>query len=86
MSFRKVVRVFDWISVKRSDVAVWNWVQEFGDRLSEAGRRPAADLPVVLLIDETHIKQHGQEFVLFAAVDPETRHLIHTLVAPSMPC
>jgi transposase-like protein len=83
VSFRKVARVLGWIGVERSDVAVWGWVQKFGQRLSEAGRRPAADLPAVLLMDETVIKQRGQEFVLFAAVDPDTRHLIHAAVAPS---
>jgi transposase-like protein len=83
VSFRKVARVLGWIGVERSDVAVWNWVQKFGRRLSEAGQRPAADLPAVLLIDETVVKQRGQQFVLFAAVDPETRHLIHASVAPS---
>jgi transposase-like protein len=83
VSFRKVARVLGWTGVERSDVAVWNWVQKFGRRLSEADRRPAADLPAVLLIDETVVKQRGQQFVLFAAVDPETRHLIHASVAPS---
>jgi transposase-like protein len=29
------------------------------------------------------VKQRGQEFTLFAAVDPETRHLLHAAVAPS---
>ena len=83
MSSRKVARVLGWIGVERSDVAVWTWVQKFGRRLSEAGRRPAADLPAVLLIDETVVKQRGQQFVLSAAIDPETRHLIHASVAPS---
>ncbi|AUV84474.1 hypothetical protein C2R22_23290 (plasmid) [Salinigranum rubrum] len=83
VSFRKVACVLGWIGVERSDVAVWKWVQKFGQRLGEAGRRPAADLPAVLLIDETVITQRGQEFTLFAAVDPETRHLIHASVAPS---
>ena len=83
VSFRKVARVLGWIGVERSDVAVWNWVQKFGRRLSEAGRRPAADLPAVLLIDETAISQHGEEFVLFAAVDPDTRHILHAAVAPT---
>jgi hypothetical protein len=55
--FRKVARILGWIGVERSDVAVWNWVQKFGQRLSECGRRPAADLPAILLIDETAIKQ-----------------------------
>jgi transposase-like protein len=51
--------------------------------LNEDGRLPAADLPAVLLIDETVVKQRGQQIVLFAAVDPEKRHLIHASVAPS---
>lgn len=74
VSFRKV---------ERSHVAIWTWVQKFGQRLSEAGRRPAADLPAVVLLDETAVTQHGEEFTLFAAVDPETRHLLHAAVAPS---
>ena len=83
VSLRKVKRVLGWIGVERSHVAVWKWVQKFGQRLSEAGRRPAADLPAVVLMDETVIKQRGEEFTLFAAVDPETRHLLHAAVAPS---
>jgi transposase-like protein len=34
-------------------------------------------------MDETSISQQGEEFVLFAAVDPETRDLLHAEVAPS---
>ena len=34
-------------------------------------------------MDETAIKQQGEEFTLFAAVDPETRHLLDASVAPS---
>lgn len=83
VSFPKVARALGWIGIERSDVAVWNWVQKFGRRLGEAGRRPAADLPAVVLINETVIKQRGQQFVLFAAVDPETRQLLHASVAPS---
>jgi len=51
--------------------------------LGEAGRRPAADLPAIVLIDETVVKQRGEEFTLFVAVDPETRHLLHAAVVPS---
>jgi transposase-like protein len=83
VSLRKVERVLGWIGVKRSDVAIWYWTQKFGRRLGEAGRRPAADLPAVVLIDETVVKQRGEEFTLFVAVDPETRHLLHAAVAPS---
>ncbi|HET7322878.1 MAG TPA: IS6 family transposase [Halococcus sp.] len=83
VSLRKVERVLGWIGIERSHVAVWTWIQKFGQRLTEAGRRPAADLPAVVLMDETVIKQHGEEFTLFAAVDPETRNLLHAAVAPS---
>ena len=83
VSLRKVKRVLGWIGVERSHVAIWTWVQKFGQRLSEAGRRRAADLPAVVLLDETAVTQQGQEFTLFAAVDPETRHLLHASVAPS---
>jgi transposase-like protein len=34
-------------------------------------------------MDETVIKQRCEEFTLFAAVDPETRHLLHVGVVPS---
>lgn len=83
MSLRKVSRVLDWIGLERSDVAVWTWIQKFGQRLNEAGQRPTADLPAVVLMDETAITQRGEKFTLFAAVDPETRHLLHASVAPS---
>jgi transposase-like protein len=83
MSLRKVERVLGWLGVERSHVAIWKWIQKFGQRLNEAGRRPAADLPAVMLMDETVVKQRGQEFTLFAAVDPDTRHLLHASVAPS---
>jgi transposase-like protein len=56
VSLRKVSRVLGWIGVKRSNVAVWTWIQKFGQRLSEAGRRPAAYLPAVVLMDEAVIK------------------------------
>ena len=83
VSLRKVEQVLGWIGIKRSDMAIWKLIQKFGRRLGEAGRRPAAGLPAVVLMDETAVTQHGQEFTLFAAVDPETRHLLHAVVAPS---
>ena len=83
VSLRKVKRVLGWLGVERSHVAIWKWIQKFGQKLTEAGRRPAADLPAVVLMDETALTQQGEEFTLFAAIDPETRHLLHASVAPS---
>lgn len=75
VSPRKVSRVLGWIGVERSHVAVWTWIQKFGRRLRKAGRRPAADLPAVLLMDETAITHQGEEFTLFAAVAPSRNTL-----------
>ena len=83
VSLRRVAQVLGWIGVERSHVAIWKWIQKFGQRLEEAGRRLAADLPAVMLMDETIVKHRGQQFTLFAAVDPETRHLLHAAVVLS---
>lgn len=45
VSLRKVARVLGWMGIERSHVAVWTWIQKLGQRLEQAGRRPAADLP-----------------------------------------
>lgn len=83
VSLRRVSQVLGWIGVERSHVAIWTWIQKFGQRLARAGRRPAAALPAICLLDETAISQRGEEFTLFAAVDPETRHILHAAVAPT---
>lgn len=83
VSVRKVGRVLGWLGVERSHVAVWNWIQKFGQRLRDDGDRAPADLSAVVLVDETVVNQHGEEFTLFAAVDPDTRALLHAAVAPS---
>ena len=73
MSLRKVKRVLGWLGVVRSHVAIWKWIQKFGQKLREAGRRPDADLPAIVSMDETTIKQQAEESMMFPAVDPETR-------------
>jgi putative transposase len=83
VSLRKTKRVLGWIGVECSHVAVWNWIQKFGERLSATGWRPVAELPPTILLDETVVVQHGKQFVLFAALDPATREVVHLGVAPS---
>ncbi len=83
VSLCKVKRVLGWLGVERSHVAVWTWIQTFGQKLPAAGRRPVADLPSIILMDETAISQQGEEFTVFAGVDPETPHLLHAAVASS---
>lgn len=60
VSLRKVQRALRWIGVERSHVAVWNWIQKFGNRLSATGRQSVADLPSTLLLDETAVSQRGE--------------------------
>lgn len=83
VSLRHVQQVLGGLGVERSHVAVWTWIQKFGQRLREREHRSPADLPAILLVDETVVKQRGEEFTLFAAVDPETWALLHAAVAPS---
>ena len=83
VSLRKTERVLGWIGVERSHVAVWNWIQKFGERLSATGRQPVAEVPSRILLDEPVVVQHGEQFVLFAALDPATREVVHLGVAPS---
>ena len=45
VSLRKTERVLGWIGVERSHVAIWNWIQKFGGRLSATGWRPVAEVP-----------------------------------------
>jgi transposase-like protein len=44
VSLRKTERVLGWIGVERSHVAVWNWIQKFGERLSATGRNDSGKL------------------------------------------
>lgn len=83
VSLRKTQRVLGWIGVECSHVAVWNWIQKFGGRLLATGRQPVAELPSTILLNETVVVQHGEQFVLFAALDPATREVVHLGVAPS---
>jgi transposase-like protein len=41
VSLRRVKQVLGWIGVERSHVAIWKWIQKFGQRLGEADRRPS---------------------------------------------
>jgi transposase-like protein len=47
------------------------------------GRLLVAELPSTILLGKTAVIQHGEQFVLFAALDPATREVVHLGVAPS---
>ena len=57
--------------VERSRKAVHDWVQK-------ADLQPASDgSPDHVALDETVIRINGQQFWLYAAVDPETNEFLH---------
>jgi transposase-like protein len=82
LSLRKVELVLSWLGVERSHVSIWRWVVKFGQRLTATGRRPVAAVPPRVMLDETVVRQRGQEFTLFAALDPATRRIVHLNVYP----
>lgn len=83
VSLRKTRRVLRWLGVERSHVAIWKWIVKFGERLAATGRQPVVALPSTILMDETVVRQRGEDFVLFAALTPETREVVHLSVYAS---
>ncbi|MDY6775054.1 MAG: IS6 family transposase [Halobacteria archaeon] len=81
LSLRKTEKVLNWLGVDVSHVAVWEWVNKLGEKLT--GSQPVNDLPDVILMDETSITQSGEEFTLFAALHPETREVVHLNLYPT---
>ena len=45
VSLRKTQRVLGWLGIERSHIAIWTWLQYFGERLVATGREPVATLP-----------------------------------------
>jgi len=74
LSLTNTVRELEIFGVKRSRKAVHNWVQK-------ADLQPASDANSDhIVLDETVIRVNGQQYWLYAAVDPETNKFLHALV------
>ena len=71
LSLSNTVREIEKFGVKRSRKAVHDWVQK-------ADLQPASNAnPDHIALDETVIRINGQQFWLYAAVDPETNKFLH---------
>jgi len=71
LSLSNTVREIEKLGVKRSRKAVHDWVQK-------ADLQPADDAsPDHVALDETVIRINGQQFWLYAAVDPDTNNFLH---------
>ena len=71
LSLSNTVSELDTFDVERSRKAVHDWVQK-------ADLRPADDAaPDQIALDETAIRINGQQYWLYAAVDPDTNRFLH---------
>ncbi|WP_257300915.1 IS6 family transposase [Haloarchaeobius sp. FL176] len=71
LSLSNTISELEKFGVNRSRKAVHDWVQK-------AGLQPASDAsPDQVALDETVIRINGQQFWLYAAVDPETNEFLH---------
>jgi len=71
LSLSNTIRELEKFGAKRSRKAVHDWVQK-------AGLQPADDAsPDHVALDETVIRINGQQFWLYAAVDPDTNKFLH---------
>ena len=71
LSLSNTIRELEKFGVKRSRKAVHDWVQK-------ANLQPAGDAsPDHIALDETVIRINGQQFWLYAAVNPDTNNFLH---------
>lgn len=71
LSLSNTIRELEKFGVERSRKAVHDWVQK-------ADLQPAEDAsPDHVALDETVIRINGQQFWLYAAVDPDTNRVLH---------
>ena len=76
-SLREVSKHLELLGVKRSHVAIHNWVHKADLQPISTG---SEDL---LAVDEKLIRLHGQTFWLYGAVDPFTNEIRHVSLYPT---
>ncbi|MCL9814006.1 IS6 family transposase [Natranaeroarchaeum aerophilus] len=77
LSLSNTVSILELFGVKRARSTVHNWVHK-ADLQPEDGQSPDH-----IAVDETVIRLNGQQYWLYAAVDPETNELLHTQLEPT---
>jgi len=77
LSLSNTVSILDVFGVNRARSTIHNWVHK-ADLQPESGHSPDH-----VAVDETVIQLNGQQYWLYAAVDPETNELLHTKLEPT---
>jgi len=77
LSLSNIVKELEKFGVQRSRKAIHDWVQK-------ADLQPASDAsPDQIAVDETVIRINGQQYWLYAAVNPESNIFLHVRMFPT---
>ncbi len=77
LSLSNTVTTLEVFGVERARSTVHNWVHK-ADLQPEDGRSPDH-----IAVDETVIRLNDEQYWLYAAVDPKTNELLHTMLEPT---
>jgi putative transposase len=78
MSFRNVAKALSFLHVvKRSHVAIWNWIQKYEPEIIKRKRKRIDEF----IIDETQIKVGSEHLWLWIAIEPKTRVILRTKIS-----
>jgi len=79
LSLSNTVSILEVFGVERARSTVHNWVHKAGLQPDD-GRNPTH-----VAVDETVIRLNGEQYWLYAGVDPDTNELLHTKLEPTRP-
>jgi putative transposase len=78
LSFRNVAKALSFLHiVKRSHVAVWNWIQKYKPQKMSSKRKMVSQF----IIDETQIKVGSELLWLWIAIEPKTHAILRTKIS-----
>lgn len=78
LSFRNVAKALSFLHiVKRSHVAIWNWIQKYKPHKISSKRKRISQF----IIDETQIKVGSEHLWLWIVIEPKTRAILRTKIS-----
>ena len=78
LSFRNVAKALSFLHiVKRSHVAIWNWIQKYKPQKMSSKRKMVSQF----IIDETQIKVGSELLWLWIAIEPKTQAILRTKIS-----
>lgn len=77
LSLRETAAALELFGVSRSHGAIWSWVHRIANNVAD----PPAASPRRVAVDETAIKVNGEWLWLYAAIDLDSKLLLHVTVS-----